>query len=60
MHHPNFEEPINSAEDLLEKNITLFTRPAGYYWVQFLANSHIPEYNTISEKMIIAKARMNI
>ena len=53
MHRPNFEKPINTPEDLIEKNMTLFVIPGGEYWVQFLANSPIPEYKTLSESMII-------
>ena len=29
--------------------------PGYYYWVQFLANSPIPEYQTLSKSMMIAK-----
>ena len=50
-----FEEPIDSAKQLIENNITLFDVPGGEYWVQFLANSPIPEYQTLSKLMIIAK-----
>ena len=49
------EKPINSPEDLIEKNITLFETPGGEYWVQFLANPPIPEYGTLSKSMVIAK-----
>ena len=55
MNRPNFEKPINTPEDLIEKNITLFEIPGGEYWAQFLANSPIPEYNTLSKSMVIAK-----
>ena len=50
-----FEDPIDSAKQLIENNITLFIRPGGVYWVQFLANSPIPEYQTLSKSMMIAK-----
>ena len=55
MYQPNFEKPINTPEDLIEKNMTLFQDPGGEYWIQFLANSPIPEYNTLSKSMVIAK-----
>ena len=29
--------------------------PGGEYWVKFLANSPIPEYQTLSKSMMIAK-----
>ena len=50
-----FEEPIDSAKQLIENNITLIEIPGGEYWVQFLANSPIPEYQTLSKSMMIAK-----
>ena len=51
---PRFEEPIDSAKQLIENNITLFEVPGGEYLVQFLANSPIPEYQTLSKRLIIA------
>ena len=51
---PNFEDPIDSAKQLIENNITLFEVPGGEYLVQFLANSPIPEYQTLSKRLIIA------
>ena len=50
-----FEDPIDSAKQLIENNITYFEMPGGEYWVQFLANSPIPEYQTLSKSMMIAK-----
>ena len=48
-----FEEPIDSAKQLIENNISLYMGPGSYYWVQFLANSPIPEYQTLSKRLII-------
>ena len=53
---PRFEDPIDSAKQLIENNITLFTIPGSDYWVQFLANSPIPEYQTLSKRLIIANS----
>ena len=50
-----FEEPIDSAKQLIKNNITLIEVPGGEYWVQFLAKSPIPEYQTLSERMVLAK-----
>ena len=50
-----FEEPIDSAKQLIENNITLLEIPGGEYWVQFLANSPVPEYQTLSKRLIIAE-----
>ena len=51
---PRFEEPLDSAKQLIENNITLLVMPGGEYWVQFLANSPIPEYQTLSPHLKIA------
>ena len=51
MFKPRFEEPINSAEQLIENNITVITW-GGEYWEQFLANSPTPEYQTLSEGLV--------
>ena len=53
MFKPRFEEPIDSAKQLIENNITLFDMAGNEYWVQFLANSPIPEYQTLSKRLII-------
>ena len=48
-----FEEPIDSAKQLIENNITLVEDPGGEYWVRFLAKSPVQEYQTLSNSMII-------
>ena len=35
----------------VENNITVLVRPGGEYYVNFLANSPIPEYQTLSKHM---------
>ena len=55
MFKPRFEDPIDSAKQLIENNITLFMVPGTYYWVQFFANSPVPEYQTLSKRLIIAE-----
>ena len=48
---PRFEEPIDSAKQLIENNITLINIPSGQFWRQFLANSPIPEYQTLEKSL---------
>ena len=50
---PNFEEPLDTAKQLVEKNITLYGWPGGDIWKQFLLESSILEYNILGETMII-------
>ena len=51
---PNFEEPLDTAKQLVKKNITLYGEPGAEIWKQFLLESAIPEYNILGETMIIA------
>ena len=51
---PNFEEPLDTAKQLVEKNISLYGIPATEIWKQFLLESPIPDYNKLGETMIIA------
>ena len=52
---PNFEDPIDSAKQLIENNISVLAMPGGQYYETYLANSPIPEYQTLSKHLIIAK-----
>ena len=51
---PNFEEPLDTAKQLVEKNVTLYNGPGAEMWKQFLLESSIPEYNILGETIIIA------
>ena len=51
---PNFEDPLDTAKQLVEKNITLYRGPGSEIWKQFLLESSIPEYKILGENFIIA------
>ena len=53
---PNFEEPLDTAKQLVEQNITLYHGLVVLFgmWKQFLLESPIPEYNILGENMIFA------
>ena len=51
---PNFEEPLDTAKQLVEKNITLYDYPGTEIWKQFLLESSILEYNILGETFLIA------
>ena len=55
MLRPNFEEPISSAEQMIEKNITVFFGANARAWIDFFANSKIQAYQDLSKSMILAK-----
>ena len=51
---PNFEEPLDTAKQLVEKNITLYDVPGYEFWKQFLLESSIEEYNILGKHYITA------
>ena len=50
---PNFESPVHTAGDLVERDITLYLGPRTEIWKHFLMESEIPEYRKIGHKMFI-------
>ena len=51
---PNFDKPLDTAKQLVEKNITLYDMPGTEIWKQFLLDSPLPEYNNLGETYLIA------
>ena len=51
---PNFEEPLDTAKQLVDKNITLYSVPGGQIWKQFLLESPISNYKILGENIVIA------
>ena len=52
---PNFEEPLDTPKQLIDKNITLYYIPGGYQLKRSLLTSPIPDYNKLGETMYIPK-----
>ena len=52
----NFADPVDSAQDIVERNLTLFFPPWSDMWKKWLATHANPLYNKISETMIIAES----
>ena len=50
---PNFEEPLDTAQQLVEKNITLIVVPAGNIWKEILLESSVTDYSILGENMIV-------
>ena len=54
MMRPRFEKPVDTAQDMVDRNITLFE-----FWYYYpsrkdrLESLNIPEYSTIAENMIL-------
>ena len=51
----NFADPVDTAQDIIDRNMTLFYNPNGAMWKQWLAQHNKTEYNKLAETMIIAK-----
>ena len=52
---PNFEDPLDTAKQLVNKDITLYYGPHGQIFKQFLLQSPIKEYRILGEKFLISK-----
>ena len=52
---PNFEEPVDTAADLIDRNITPVVRPHREILVQTFANSPDPIYRELSRRILVAK-----
>ena len=52
----NFESPVHTARDMVERNITLFKGPGASIWKELLSQSDNPEFRIIGENMIVPKS----
>ncbi len=52
---PSYEEPVETTEDLIKRDITPFLMPGGEIWVQLFAASPNPNQQEISQRFVIAK-----
>ena len=52
---PTFEKPVETAADIISRDITPFYFPGGHIWKQFFADSQNPHYREISRRLRIAK-----
>ena len=50
---PEFEEPLDTAKQLVEQNITIYREQGFVIWKLFLQESSIPEYKILGENMIL-------
>ena len=52
---PSYEEPVETAADLIKRNITPFLYPGGETYIQFFAEGSDPVYQEISRRFVVAK-----
>ena len=55
MLRPNFEDPIDTAQQLVDNNINLYMIQGSYFWKQYFNQSSIPEYKKLAETMYFPK-----
>ena len=44
---------MDTAKQIADNDMTIFVMPGGYFWIPFLAQSSVPEYNKLAENMYI-------
>ena len=49
----NFDDPVDTAQDIINLNMTLFYLPGGEMWKQWLAEHNNTDYNKLAVTMII-------
>ena len=52
---PSYEEPVETAKDVINRDITPFYLPGGEIWKQFFAASPDSNYQEISRRFVLAK-----
>ena len=52
---PIYEEPVETAADLIKRDIIPYYYPGAEFFRQFLAASPDPNYQALSEKLLIPK-----
>ena len=52
---PSYEEPVETTQDVIERNITPFYAPGSQIMKQIFAASPDPIYHEISKRLVIAK-----
>ena len=53
--HKSYEEPVQTVEDLINRDITPYMGPYREYYKQVFANSPNPSYQELSRRLVIAK-----
>ena len=55
---PSYEEPVETAKDLIKRDITPFCGFGGEIWRQFFAASNDTDYQEISQRLVIPNHRV--
>ena len=52
---PSYEKPVDTTEDLINRDITPFSIPGSDYYIQYFAESPDPNYQEISKRFVVPK-----
>ena len=52
MLRPNFEDPFDTVQQLIDNNITVVLTPGADLWKQFMSKSSILKYNHLAEQTV--------
>ena len=52
---PSYEEPVDTAKDLIRRDLIPFFQPGQDIWIQFFSASSDPIYQEISRRSIISE-----
>ena len=52
---PSFEEPVETVEDVIKRNLIPFFADGGEFYKQHFADSPDPNYREISRRLVVAK-----
>ena len=52
---PSYEPFVDTAADIIERDITPFLWPGAEIWISIFANSPDPNYQEISQRLVITK-----
>ena len=52
---PSYEKPVDTTADLIERNITLFLWPGTENWIRHFKDSPDPNFQELSQRIIISK-----
>ena len=52
---PSYEPAVDTAADIIERDITPFLWPGAEIWISFFANAPDPNYQEISRRFVVAK-----
>ena len=52
---PAYNAPVDTAQDVWDRGLTINIIPVGAIWKQFLELSTIPIYNKLAERVVLAK-----